>query len=200
MWPLVALLSAGVALYSLRYFTVPRHAPLLEVRAGPARVALLIHAGAGIAALMAGPFQFNAALRRRSLRWHRGLGFIYLAGVAVGGAAGLVSAQFTFGGLTSRVAFSWLAVLWLAATALAWRAVRRRDLAAHREWMIRSFALTFAAVTLRLWLPLLQAGGASFTEAYQTVAWLCWVPNLIAAELWIAATRSAGAQPALGVR
>lgn len=142
-------------------------------------------------ALAAGPFQFSARLRRRALRWHRGLGFIYLAGVGVGGVAGLVSAQGTFGGLTSRAAFSLLAGLWLAATALAWRAVCRRDLAAHREWMLRSFALTFAAVTLRLWLPLLQTGGASFTEAYQTVAWLCWVPNLIVAELWIAATRAA---------
>ncbi|MFN0067250.1 MAG: DUF2306 domain-containing protein [Limisphaerales bacterium] len=200
-WAFVVLASLGVAVFSLRYFVAPGQAPLLVGREGVARASLLVHAAGGIAALAAGPFQFSARLRRWSVRWHRGLGFVYLAGVTVGGLAGLVSAQFTIGGLTARFAFSLLALVWLACTALAWRAVCRRDLAAHREWMLRSFALTFAAVTLRLWLVLLQAGGAAFMEAYQTVAWLCWVPNLIAAEVWIAATRGASAgQPALGPR
>lgn len=189
-WAFVLLASLGVAVFSLRYFAAPAQAPLLGEREGLARASLLVHAAGGIVALAAGPFQFSARLRRRSLRWHRGVGFVYLAGVAVGGPAGLLSAQFTFGGLSARVAFSLVALLWLAWTALAWRAVWRRDFAAHREWMLRSFALTFAAVTLRLWLPLLQAGGATFTEAYQTVAWLCWVPNLLVAELWIAVTRA----------
>ncbi len=49
--------------------------------------------------------------------------------------------------------------------------------------MIRNFALTGAAVTLRLWLPALQAASGSFMDAYRTVVWLCWVPNAIAAEI-----------------
>ncbi len=50
--------------------------------------------------------------------------------------------------------------------------------------MIRSYALTFAAVTLRIYLPLSQIAGMPFDPAYQTISWLCWVPNLIVAE-WI---------------
>jgi hypothetical protein len=50
--------------------------------------------------------------------------------------------------------------------------------------MIRSYALTFAAVTLRIWLPLGQVLHFDFVEAYRVIAWLCWVPNLLAAE-WI---------------
>jgi len=57
--------------------------------------------------------------------------------------------------------------------------------------MGRSFTLkTFAAVTLRLWLPALQAASGSFVEAYRTVAWLCWVPNVIVAEFIIHARAS----------
>jgi ABC-type spermidine/putrescine transport system permease subunit II len=60
----------------------------------------------------------------------------------------------------------------------------QRDFAAHRRWMIRSFALTFAAVTLRLYLPLGFLLPVSFDDAYRVISFLCWVPNLLAAE-WL---------------
>ena len=82
--------------------------------------------------------------------------------------------------------FTGLAVLWLGCTGFALRAILQRRMQDHRDWMIRSYALTFAAVTLRLWLPLLtQASGVEFTEAYVTVSWLAWVPNLLIAEIAI---------------
>ncbi|MEQ9003518.1 MAG: DUF2306 domain-containing protein, partial [Pseudomonadales bacterium] len=60
------------------------------------------------------------------------------------------------------------------------------DIDGHRRWMVRNFALTFAAVTLRLELGLLTGAlGWSFDHAYLTVAWLCWVPNLVVAEWWL---------------
>jgi hypothetical protein len=57
--------------------------------------------------------------------------------------------------------------------------------------MIRSFALTFAAVTLRIYLPLaiIQNQGEFPLDAYRAIAWLAWVPNLIVAELVIATLR-----------
>jgi uncharacterized membrane protein YozB (DUF420 family) len=100
-------------------------------------------------------------------------------------------------GLVGEFGLISLAILWLWTGAMAYRSIRNGDVKSHREWMIRSFALTFAAVMLRLWLgiliatqmPFLQtryAGGfdALFVEAYRVVMWLCWVPNLIIAE-WI---------------
>jgi hypothetical protein len=56
----------------------------------------------------------------------------------------------------------------------------------HRAWMIRSYSLTFAAVTLRIYLPLSLAAGMSFDVAYPAIAWLCWVPNIIVAERLVA--------------
>jgi hypothetical protein len=61
--------------------------------------------------------------------------------------------------------------------------------------MIRSFALTFAAVTLRLYIPAAMIAGFDFVPAYQWIAWLAWVPNLAIAEAWIASRRRANATP-----
>jgi hypothetical protein len=58
--------------------------------------------------------------------------------------------------------------------------------------MIRSYALTLAAVMLRIYLPLSQVFAIPFEPAYQTIAWLCWVPNLVVAE-WLILRQSAPA-------
>jgi hypothetical protein len=63
--------------------------------------------------------------------------------------------------------------------------IRARDQQAHRAWMLRSYALTLAAVTLRLYIPIGVASGLAFESVYPTVAWACWVPNLMLVEWWI---------------
>jgi hypothetical protein len=68
---------------------------------------------------------------------------------------------------------------------MAYRHIRRKEIQPHRQWMIRNYALTFAAVTLRLWLLVFQVAGVALLEGYIAVAWLSWVPNLIAAELLV---------------
>lgn len=181
----VTLLSLAIAVVSLRYFFVPEAAPLLKVKTGFYRLALLVHAGAALVALAVGPFQFSERFRRRSLVAHRRLGYLYFAGVFLGGSVGVVSATGAEGGLSTRTGFFLLGVCWLASGWVALVAIRRGDIAGHQRWMIRNFALTFAAVTLRLFLPLLQATSGSFIEAYRTVAWLCWVPNVIVGEFLI---------------
>lgn len=193
---LIAILSVAIAAISLRYFLAPETAPLLKLKSGVYRATLLIHAAAALVALAVGPFQFSVRLRRRSPRAHRRLGYVYFAGVFVGGTAGLVSATGAEGGLSSRTGFFLLGLCWLASAWKALGAIRRGDVAAHRQWMVRNFALTFAAVTLRLWLPALVAASGSFEEAYRTVAWLCWVPNAIVAEFLL----HAGATDAMLIR
>jgi Predicted membrane protein (DUF2306) len=51
--------------------------------------------------------------------------------------------------------------------------------------MYRSYALTLAAVALRIYMPLSFALGIGFEDAYQVVSWLCWVPNLVFVEAWL---------------
>ena len=64
---------------------------------------------------------------------------------------------------------------------MAFLAIKRGDVETHRRWMTRSYALMFAAVTLRLELPLL-ASNFGFDDGYRVVSWLCWVPNVLVAE------------------
>jgi uncharacterized membrane protein len=181
-----AFLSVGVAGYAFAfYFMDTVGDPQFKTRFATVPVFAAFHVlGAGIAMLI-GPFQFSSRLRARAVNVHRWLGRIYLSAVLIGGIGGFMLAMIASGGLVARVGFALLAVVWLVSGLQAYVAVRRGDLVRHRRWMIRNFALTFAAVTLRLHLPLLTFGfGVPFDEAYPVVAWLAWVPNLIVAE-WL---------------
>jgi len=149
------------------------------------------HVFGSAVALALGPFQFSSRLRARRLELHRWLGRLYLGvGVLIGGFSGLFMAFHAFGGLPARLGFACLALAWLYSGCRAYLAIRARDIASHRRWMVRNLALTFAAVTLRLYLPTSIAAGVSFEIAYPVIAWLCWVPNLVAAELLFNQTRN----------
>lgn len=90
------------------------------------------------------------------------------------------------GGLVGRLGFATLAIIWLYSGWQAYAAVRRGDIATHRQWMMRNFALTFAAVTLRIHLNILTGPlEISFAEAYASVAWISWVPNLLIVEWFL---------------
>lgn len=184
---LIASLSFGVAAYAVvMYSAVPLGKflhPDMRAAFEAHRIGILSHVFGAAFALLLGPLQFSARLRTRWPRLHRWTGRVYLvAGVIVGGLAGLYMAMFAFGGVPARLGFGILAILWLHSGARAWQSIRAGDLPAHRRWMVRNFALAFAAVTLRLWLPLSQVIGVPFEIAYPVIAWLCWVPNVWVAE------------------
>jgi hypothetical protein len=85
--------------------------------------------------------------------------------------------------MVAHVGFGLLASFWLLTTIRGFLFIRAGHDIDHRAWMIRSYSLTFAAVTLRIYLPLSLAIGLPFDVAYPAISWVCWVPNLIVAEL-----------------
>jgi hypothetical protein len=181
---LIAALSVAVGLYGLSYL-VGRPAP-----PGPAANAayypwLPIHAVSAGLALLIGPWQFFAAIRRRWPAVHRWTGRTYVTLCAIGGPAGLILALNTSSGDVARYGFLSLAILWMGATAMAYTQALRRNFVAHRAWMTRSFALTFAAVTLRAYLPFSALPHLSFAIVYPLTAWISWIPNLAIAEWWL---------------
>lgn len=196
---LLALLSVGVGAYAFAFYFIDVVGdPDFKARFATVPVFAAFHVlGAGVAIVL-GPFQFSSRLRGSAQNVHRWLGRIYLSSVLLGGIGGFLLATIATGGLVARIGFALLAILWLYSGVQAYVAVRRGDLVRHRRWMIRNFALTFAAATLRVHLPILTFGfGASFDEAYPVVAWLAWVPNLVVAE-WLLLeprTRRAAPQP-----
>ncbi len=186
-WPAVVL-AIGVGLASYRYLIpgAPGGAPEILANRFTRLGALTLHAGFGATALMLGPFQFLPRLRTKHPRWHRRVGTAYVVCCLGAGIGGLVLALGTSAGPIAGVGFGLLALAWLSTTFTAWRLARRRDFARHPRWMIRSYALAFAAVTLRIYLPVSALLHLDYMSAYRAVAYLCWLPNLALAELYLA--------------
>jgi uncharacterized membrane protein len=185
LWTLYALLSAAVAIFSYRY--LPRVGLLApEILANLfARPWLNVHVAGAATALLVGPIQFLPWVRRRFPALHRTLGRIYVIGCLVGGVGGLVMAFGTLAGPIATVGFAGLAVCWIIANVQGWRLAMARRFEEHRAWMLRSFAMTFAAVTLRLYIVALPMLGMSYIDAYRAASFLAWIPNLILVELYL---------------
>jgi len=151
------------------------------------RISFFVHVFTSLLALAAGFTQFAPSLLRRWPPVHRWMGRLYVLDVClVTGPASLIMAFYANGGITSRLAFSILATLWITTTALAYRTALRRQWSEHRAWMIRSYALTLSAITLRAWKVLIIAAvHPAPMDAYRIVAWLGFVPNLLIAEWWV---------------
>ncbi len=144
-----------------------------------------LHVVTGPIALALAPFQFSTSIRQKRPVIHRWLGRSYGLMILLAGASGLLVGFDADGGWIARSGFILLSVLWLWTTARGVQCARNRDFSAHRQWMIRSAALTFGGVMLRVWLPLQLLAGIPFEIAYPVVAWLCWVPNLILVEYFL---------------
>ena len=198
LWTLMAVLSIGVAVFSYRY--LPRIGPMAPpiLQNLFARPWLDVHVVGAATALLIGPFQFLPGLRARHRWLHRWTGRTYVVACLVGGVGGLVMAAGSTAGPIATAGFGGLGVMWIIANIQGWRLAMARRFDAHRSWMIRSFALTLAAVTLRLYLPVIPLTDLPFVDGYRAVSFLCWVPNLMIAEIYIRATamRRTAAQPA----
>jgi uncharacterized membrane protein len=189
----LALTAVAIAAFApLKYVTGPLPAPAStgDVFAAhfaglPAwgRAALYAHIVPAALALLLSPLQFSRRVRARAPRVHRLSGRVVVGSIVAGGTAGLVLAPTSLAGPVGTAGFGSLALLWVAFALAGVRAIRAGDVAAHRRCMVRAFALTYAGVTLRLWLPLLtQLTGGDLLAAYAVVPFLCWVPNLVLAE------------------
>ena len=150
------------------------------------KLAFWIHVFTSMIPLLAGFTQFTPRILAKWPRVHRWMGRTYVITVCcVTGPASLVMAFYANGGITSRIAFTTLALLWLGTTGMGWRTALQCRWPVHREWMIRSYALTLSAITLRAWKYLIVfAFEPRPMDVYRIVAWLGFVPNLIFAE-WL---------------
>lgn len=186
MFGLMALMCLGVAPVSARYLLpeVPFPAPPMVIQMTNWPVAVLAHVGGGVVALALGSFQL---VTRRGPRrvWHRWAGRTYVLACLVGAVSGFWLALNASAGPIAAVGFGGLAISWFGTTVMGWRKAVSGQFAQHRRWMIRSLSLTFAAVTLRIMLPMIPLTGLEFVDGYRAVSFLCWVPNLLLAELWL---------------
>ena len=184
-----ALLAIAIGLYPVVYLIQDEIFGLLTSKSTELlnddtwNLAFYTHISLGGVALLSGWSQFSSRLRQKYMEMHRILGKIYVLSVIFSGIASLYIAVYATGGMITSIGFFLLGVFWLISAIQAYRYVRKGDIMKHNTYMIYSYALCFAAVTLRIWLPLLTMAFGDFLPAYKIVAWLCWVPNLFVAYL-----------------
>ncbi len=151
------------------------------------RIAFFVHVYASMWALLAGFTQFSSNIQSFYPRVHRAFGYVYVTNVLlITGPSSLLMSFYANGGPTSKIAFGLLAVGWITFTAIALVKAKNGDFAAHRRFMIRSYALTLSALTLRAWKwSITNTVELPPMDVYRAVAWLGWVPNIIIAEVLI---------------
>ena len=120
------------------------HAYRLQVIAD--RGLLIPHTVAGTLALVIGPLNFSSRLRQRRLRLHRILGRAYVLSVFVGSSTGIALAA----GRPGLPGTSMQAAAWMVCTTAAFITARNRQITQHRQWMARSYAVTFTFVSSRV--------------------------------------------------
>lgn len=184
-WVLLVLFAITIGLYPVIYFFADKTFGLLSTKSTELlgntiwNVGFYTHIILGGLALLIGWLQFSDQLRKKNINLHRIIGKVYIISVLVSAMAAFGIAFFATGGWVASLGFICLALIWFYTTLAAYLTIRKGQVAQHQKMMIYSYAATFAAVTLRIWLPLLIVIFGDFVTAYVIVAWLCWVPNLI---------------------
>lgn len=181
MWGAAVLIAVGSYRFLIADIALVMPAMLHHALERP--LMLYLHIGLAPISLALLPVQFSTRIRQRRRGLHRWLGRLYGVAILLAGISGIWLAYTTEEGPVAAAGLGVLSLLWLWVTGTAiWHAMSRR-IAQHRVWMIRSAALTLAAVTLRVYLPV-GVATVGFEASYPIICWLAWVPNLLLAE-WI---------------
>jgi uncharacterized membrane protein len=188
LFSLMALLSVLVAAYAFALPFVIGYVPDSPIFTKFMQSPFIpyTHFFFGGLALLLGPWQFSQRIRDKYLNWHKRSGRVYAVAVFIGALTGFFMAFKAETGLMAQLGFTSLSLLWMLSIVMAVIKVKQGNIEAHRAWMIRCFALTLAAVTLRLQLPIgLGLFQFPFETAYPVISFSCWVPNIIIAQVYL---------------
>jgi uncharacterized membrane protein len=189
---LLLLLAVPLAFNALSYINFDSSYGFLQLKKQaietgwylPAYYAHVLAAGI---ILLIGIFQIHPTIGLRWRKIHRTLGKVYVGGILFFSApGGLIMSLFIGRGPWVLTSFMLQCSLWFICTYLAYYRIREGDIQAHRQWMLRSYALTLAAITLRVYVFFSSwSFDLAQPAAYATIAWLSWVPNLLICEVYL---------------
>ncbi len=178
----LAVLAGGIFLvvFALPYFLLnPEKLALYKAREGW----VLLHISTGAVALALGPFVIWLGLNRRRMAVHRALGMGYMGSIALSSIAAYYLALHTDISVVFGMGLSGLATAWIVTTGLAFLSIRKRLIEQHKEWMTRSYVVTFGFVFFRIFVGVLQvAGVGTLTEQLNAASWFCWAAPLLVTE------------------
>lgn len=181
-------LAVVISMISLRYLTGRVSLAPIDLRESMVKNGsiFIAHAVFAAVALFTGSIQFLDGVRRKYPQLHRWTGRVYVPACIVGGLTALVIAPDVKSGEVATWGFSLLAVLWIGTTLAGWRFATTKKFASHKRWMMRSYALTAAGISLRLQIVGFGVAGFSYTQVSDFLSFSCWVPTLLIVELWLA--------------
>jgi hypothetical protein len=192
----VLLLALLLTANTLSYLNFNPHYSFLRLKqeaiaTGWYLPAYYAHVLVGGLILLTGFFQLFPGSQMRFPKIHRRLGYFYVMGILFFAApGGLIMSLFIGRGPVVLCSFLLQSILWFVFTAMAFDRVRKKQISAHREWMWRSFALTFAAITLRVYIFIFSwQADLGQPIAYAVLSWLSWVPNLFIVEIFLQSTK-----------
>lgn len=187
---IISILSIGVAGYAIYGYLVLTPGTLFPMQLATYaiyRAEIVLHALFASIALVTGLPQMNRKFRERFPKTNIFLRRIYFVSVVIGAITGFLLAFHAKGGLVNTFGFGMLAVIWLFSCYKAFMSVKIDDFPNFRIWIVRNYTLTFAAVTLRIYLGIFfgTLGYLQFDSFYPTLGFLSWVPNLLITEWFI---------------
>ncbi|WP_447641014.1 MULTISPECIES: DUF2306 domain-containing protein [Chitinophagaceae] len=146
-----------------------------------------IHVFSAALALPAGFTQFSKSILRKHSKVHRAIGYLYIAGILfLAAPSGFFIGLFANGGMIAKTSFITLAILWFFFTYQGFRSAKNRQFIPHRSYMIRSYALTLSALSLRMWkVVIVSIFHPAPMDTYVVISLLGWIPNYIIAEFII---------------
>lgn len=185
----MCVLATIIGIYPIIYFIFSGKIGLLGSKTDAIfnsalwQLCFYIHIVCGGIALLSGWPQFSSKLRQRKITLHQNMGKVYMIAVWMSALSGIYIGCYANGGVVAATGFVTLGIIWFYTTLKAYLHILQRNIAAHRQMMVYSYACTFAAVTLRIWLPLLSMATGDGATSYIIVSWLCWVPNIAVAAM-----------------
>lgn len=141
------------------------------------------HGFSAVVALVSGAAQLAAMHLRVLPGAHRSTGRVYALAVLVAGITAIPMGAMAHGGPTAQLGMTINALLWIGTLVPAVALAVRRDIAGHRAWILRNYALTFSAVALRLAVQLGERVGLDYEAVYPLAAWANWLVPLVLVEL-----------------
>lgn len=184
---IIVFFALIIGMYPLIYFFVEHKHTFLGSKSPEIlqshlwKFAFFAHIIFGGISLFIGWRQFGSQFRNKHLKIHRIIGKSYVVSVLISSVSSIYMGIHANGGIVACVGFVCLGLIWLSTTLMSVVYISKGDVTKHQQLMIYSYACTFAAVTLRIWLPVLENITYDPDNSYRAVAWLSWMPNL-----WVA--------------
>ncbi|MBK8309800.1 MAG: DUF2306 domain-containing protein [Chitinophagaceae bacterium] len=144
-----------------------------------------IHIAAGALCIGTALIQFSRYILKKSKAIHRFSGKIYVFVVLfLGAPTGLYMSFFAKGSFWERALFMFMAGWWFITTLNGLTTIHKRNIVAHKVWMIRSYAMAMTAVTFRVYHILFYVMGWGHLENYELSLWISVIGNMLFAE-WV---------------